>query len=326
MLYEGKPVGTPDPGAFWRVIEDYGVRALFTAPTAMRAIKQQDSDGAYLKGRDISTLAYLFLAGERCDPPTADWAQKLLGVPIIDNWWQTETGWAICSNFMGLDAPLPIKAGSPSKPSPGYEVVVLDDAGQLVPAGEIGNLAVKLPLPPSCFNTIWRAHDRWVKTYMTEFPGYYQSGDAGLIDTDGYVFVMSRTDDVMNVAGHRLSTGALEEVLASHPAVAECAVVGVADDLKGQLPLGLMVLKAGIEEGGVLGECMALVREKIGPVAAFKLAACVKRLPKTRSGKILRATIRKMADGEAVAVPPTIDDPTILDEIQTQLQTLGYGK
>ena len=325
VLYEGKPVGTPDPGAFWRVIGEYGVRALFTAPTAMRAIKQQDAEGAHLNGKDISSLQYLYLAGERCDPPTADWAQDLLGVPIIDNWWQTETGWAICSNFMGLDEPLPMKAGSPSKPSPGYEVVVLSDEGQPVPAGEIGNLAVKLPLPPSCFNTIWGAHDRWVKTYMTEFPGYYQSGDAGMIDADGYVFVMSRTDDVMNVAGHRLSTGALEEVLASHPAVAECAVVGVSDELKGQLPLGLLVLKSGVEEDGVLAECIALVREKIGPVAAFKLVTCVKRLPKTRSGKILRATIRKMADGEQVAVPPTIDDPAILTEINENLRTLGYG-
>lgn len=326
VLYEGKPVGTPDPGAFWRIIEEYGVRALFTAPTAMRAIKQQDSEGAFLKGKDISSLQYLYLAGERCDPPTAEWAQDLLGVPIIDNWWQTETAWAICSNFMGLEEPLPMKPGSPSKPSPGYDVVVLSDEGQPVPAGEIGNLAVKLPLPPSCFNTIWGAHDRWVKTYMTEFPGYYQSGDAGLIDSDGYVFVMSRTDDVMNVAGHRLSTGALEEVLASHHAVAECAVVGVSDDLKGQLPLGLLVLKAGVEEGDVLKECIALVREKIGPVAAFKLVTCVKRLPKTRSGKILRATIRKMADSEQVPVPPTIDDPAILDEIRAQLNTLGYAQ
>ena len=310
VLYEGKPVGTPDPGAFWRVIGEYGVRALFTAPTAMRAIKQQDAEGAHLNGKDISSLKYLFLAGERCDPPTADWAQNLLNVPIIDNWWQTETGWAICSNFMGLSAPLEMKAGSPSKPSPGYDVVVLNDEGTPVPAGEIGNLAVKLPLPPSCFNTIWGAHDRWVKTYMTEFPGYYQSGDAGMIDEDGYVFVMSRTDDVMNVAGHRLSTGALEEVLASHPAVAECAVVGVADDLKGQLPLGLLVLKAGVAQGSVLAECIALVREKIGPVAAFKLAAFVKRLPKTRSGKILRATIRKIADGGRLPCrPPSMIQP-----------------
>lgn len=325
VLFEGKPVGTPDPGAFWRVIQDYQVRALFTAPTAMRAIKQQDAEGAYLKGKDISSLKYLYLAGERCDPPTAQWAENLLGVPIVDNWWQTETGWAICSNFMGLDDPMPTKPGSPTKASPGYDVQVLSDAGEPVAAGEIGNLVVKLPMPPSCFNTIWGAHDRWVKTYMTEFPGYYQSGDAGMIDEDGYVFVMSRTDDVMNVAGHRLSTGALEEVLASHPAVAECAVVGVSDDLKGQLPLGLLVMKAGQESDQVVAECIALVREKIGPVAAFKSAAVVKRLPKTRSGKILRATIRTMADGGQVAVPPTIDDPAILDEIAQQLKTLGYG-
>ena len=326
VLYEGKPVGTPDPGAFWRVIEDYGVRALFTAPTAMRAIKQQDSEGAYLRGKDISSLKYLFLAGERCDPPTAAWAEDLLQVPIIDNWWQTETAWAICSNFMGLNDPMVMKPGSPSKPSPGYDVQVLSDAGEPVAAGEIGNLVVKLPLPPSCFGTLWRAHDRWIETYMREFPGYYQTGDAGMIDQDGYVFVMSRTDDVMNVAGHRLSTGAFEEVIASHPAVAECAVVGIADDLKGQLPLGLIVLKAGQSTDGILQDCIRLIREKIGPVAAFKLAAIVPRLPKTRSGKILRATIRKMADGEAVAVPPTIDDPAILDEIRTELKKLGYAQ
>ena len=325
VLYEGKPVGTPDPSAFWRVIEENQVRALFTAPTAMRAIKQQDAEGAYLKGKDVSSLKYLFLAGERCDPPTAAWAEDLLGVPIIDNWWQTETAWAICSNFMGLDNPMPMKAGSPSKPSPGYDVQVLSDEGKPVPAGEIGNLVVKLPLPPSCFGTIWRAHDRWLKTYMSEFPGYYQTGDAGMIDEDGYIFVMSRTDDVMNVAGHRLSTGALEEVLASHPAVAECAVVGVTDELKGQLPIGLLVLKAGQDSADVVKECIALVREKIGPVAAFKLAAIVQRLPKTRSGKILRATIRKLADGEEVVVPPTIDDPAILGEIKIELQTLGYA-
>lgn len=325
VLYEGKPVGTPDPGAFWRVIEENKVRALFTAPTAMRAIKQQDAEGAYLKGKDISSLQYLFLAGERCDPPTAAWAEELLGVPIIDNWWQTETAWAICSNFMGLDDPMPMKPGSPSKPSPGYDVQVLSDEGKPVPAGEIGNLVVKLPLPPSCFGTIWRAHDRWLKTYMSEFPGYYQTGDAGMIDEDGYIFVMSRTDDVMNVAGHRLSTEALEEVLASHPAVAECAVVGVTDELKGQLPIGLLVLKAGQEGANVVSDCVTLVREKIGPVAAFKLAAIVQRLPKTRSGKILRATIRKLADGEDVVVPPTIDDPAILDEIKIELQTLGYA-
>ncbi len=324
VLYEGKPVGTPDPGAFWRLIEQHQVRALFTAPTAMRAIKQQDTDGAYLAGRDLSSLKYLFLAGERCDPPTAAWAESLLGVPIVDNWWQTETAWAICSNFMGLD-PLPMKPGSPSKPAPGYDVRVLSDEGQPTAAGEIGNLVVKLPLPPSCFGTIWNAHDRYLKTYMTGFPGFYQTGDAGMIDADGYVFVMARTDDVMNVAGHRLSTGALEEVLASHPAVAECAVVGVTDDLKGQLPLGLLVLKAGQTADHVIDECVDLVREKIGPVAAFKLAAVVKRLPKTRSGKILRATIRTLADGGKVSVPPTIDDPAILDEIKHELQTLGYA-
>ena len=326
VLFEGKPVGTPDPGAFWRVIEEYQVRALFTAPTAMRAIKQQDADGTYLKGRDISSLKYLFLAGERCDPPTAAWAEDLLGVPIVDNWWQTETAWAICSNFMGLSDPLPMKPGSPSKPAPGYDVRVLDDEGTPVEPGQIGNLVVKLPLPPSCFGTLWGGHERWLETYMSEFPGFYQTGDAGLIDEDGYVFVMSRTDDVMNVAGHRLSTGALEEVLASHQAVAECAVIGVADDLKGQLPLGLIVLKSGWDSAGVARECVALVREKIGPVAAFKLIALVKRLPKTRSGKILRASLRKMADGETVLIPPTIDDPAILDEIRVELQTLGYAQ
>ena len=325
VLYEGKPVGTPDPGAFWRVIEENKVRALFTAPTAIRAIKQQDTGGTYLKGKDISCLNYLFLAGERCDPPTAAWAKGLLGVPIIDHWWQTETGWAICSSFMGLDDTMPVKFGSSSKPAPGYDVRILSDEGQPMAAGEIGNLVVKLPLPPSCFGTIWRAHDRWLKTYMNAFPGYYQTGDAGLIDEDGYIFVMSRTDDVMNVAGHRLSTGALEEVLASHPAVAECAVVGVDDALKGQIPLGLLVLKAGQDGTGVVKECVNLVRKKIGPVAAFKQAALVKRLPKTRSGKILRATIRKLADGVPVAVPPTIDDPAILDEIKIDLQTLGYA-
>ena len=325
VLYEGKPVGTPDPGAFWRVIEQHKVRALFTAPTAMRAIKQQDSEGTYLNDHDLSSLKYLFLAGERCDPPTAAWAESLLGVPIIDNWWQTETAWAICSNFMGLD-PLPMKSGSPTKPAPGYDVRVLTDAGEPAAVGEIGNLVINLPLPPSCFGTIWNAHDRYLKTYMTEFPGFYQTGDAGMIDEDGYVFVMARTDDVMNVAGHRLSTGALEEVLARHPAVAECAVIGVTDDLKGQLPLGLLVLKAGHTSHDVIDECIALVRANIGPVAAFKLATVVKRLPKTRSGKILRATIRTLADVGRVKAPPTIDDPAILDEIKLDLQTLGYAQ
>jgi propionyl-CoA synthetase len=327
VMYEGKPVGTPDPGAFWRVIQDYRVKVMFTAPTAFRAIKKEDPDGDYLQKYDLSSLKALFLAGERCDPHTLEWAQEKLEVPVIDHWWQTETGWPICSNCLGIEM-LPVVPGSPARAVPGYDVQVLDQAGKPLAAGEIGALVVKNPLPPGTFTTLWNAEDRFVKSYFETFPGYYETGDAGYIDENGYVFVMARTDDVINVAGHRLSTGAMEEILADHADVAECAVIGVADPMKGQLPLGLLVLNAGVtrDPAEITAETIQHVRDKIGPVAAFKLCAVVDRLPKTRSGKILRGTMRSIADGEPWKMPATIDDPAILDEITEALRQLGYVK
>lgn len=316
VLFEGKPVGTPDAGTFWRVCAEHGVRLLFTAPTAIRAIRKEDPEGALMRQHDLSKLEALYLAGERCDPPTALWVAEKLGVPVVDHWWQTETGWPITAGFRGFGLFDP-RPGSGGKPTPGFDVRALDAAGDEVPRGENGALVVKLPLPPGCAPTLWNAEPRYREAYLSTFPGFYDTSDAGMVDAEGFVWVMGRTDDIINVAGHRLSTGAMEEVLAAHPDVAECAVVGIADALKGQAPLGLVVLKAGAarDAGDVARELVALVRERIGPVAAFKEARVVQRLPKTRSGKILRGTIRKIADGEAYAVPPTIDDPAILDEI-----------
>ncbi len=327
VMYEGKPVGTPDAGAFWRVIADHGVVALFTAPTAFRAIRQQDPEGALIGEYDLSTLRTLFLAGERCDPDTLHWAQEKLGVPVIDHWWQTETGWPIAANCMGIEQ-LPVVAGSPTRPVPGWDLRVLDPGGDELPAGETGALVVKLPMPPGSTPTLWNAEDRFRETYLTTFPGYYQTADAGYIDADGYPFVMARTDDIINVAGHRLSTGQIEEVLASHPDVAECAVFGVADRLKGQLAIGLLVLNAGVDRPAdeITRETVALVRDQIGAVAAFKTAAVVGRLPKTRSGKILRGTMRSIADGDEYAIPATIDDPAILDEIRAVLEGIGLAE
>jgi propionyl-CoA synthetase len=316
IMYEGKPVGTPDAGAFWRVVAQHGARVLFTAPTAMRAIKQQDPEGALAKRHDLSKLEALYLAGERCDPPTAIWAAGMLGRPVVDHWWQTETGWPITAGFreFGLFTPKP---GSGGRPCPGYDLHALDDEGAVLPQGQTGNLALRLPLPPGCAPTLWQNDEGYRTAYLSDFPGWYRTGDAGVVDLDGDVSVMGRTDDIINVAGHRLSTGQMEEVLASHPDVAECAVVGAADALKGQAPLGLVVLKAGVvrAEADIERELVALVRERIGPVAAFKDARVVPRLPKTRSGKILRGTIRKLADGETPTVPPTIEDPAALDEV-----------
>ncbi len=325
IVFEGKPVGTPDAGTFWRVIQDHGVKALFTAPTAFRAIKRVDPNGEFLKKYDLSCMKTLFLAGERADPDTIYWAEKQLGVPVIDHWWQTETGWAIAANPMGIEH-LPVKVGSPSVAMPGYDVQILDESGQPMPTGELGAIAVKLPLPPGTLPTLWKADDRYRKSYLSTFDGYYETGDAGYVDEDGYLYIMARTDDVINVAGHRLSTGAMEEVLASHPDVAECAVIGVSDALKGQMPLGLLCLNdgAGRDPDEVVAECVRLVREKIGPVAAFKTAVVVDRLPKTRSGKILRATMVNIADGKDYKMPATIDDPAILDEITKALADLGY--
>jgi propionyl-CoA synthetase len=316
VLYEGKPVGTPDAGAFWRVIQEYGVKALFTAPTALRAIKREDPEARKLSDYDISPLRALFLAGERADPDTVVWAQTHLKRPVIDHWWQTETGWGIVSNFMGLET-LPIKPGSSSVPVPGYDVQVLGADGKPVPNGETGAIVVKLPLPPGCLPTLWNNDEGFVRAYLADHRGYYTTADAGFIDGDGYVHIMSRTDDIINVAGHRLSTGEIEAVIAGHPAVAECAVIGVADPIKGAVPLGLVVLKAGVTESeeSVAQSVVAKVREEIGPVAAFKTAHVVKRLPKTRSGKVLRGTMRKIADGHAYDVPATIDDPDSLAEI-----------
>jgi len=326
VLYEGKPVGTPDAGAFWRVISEHKVKALFTAPTAFRAIKQQDPDGALIGDYDLSHFTMLFLAGERADPPTVQWAEDKLQVPVIDHWWQTETGWAIAANPAGLGL-LPVKHGSPTVAMPGYEVHVLDDAGHEVPAGTTGSIAVKLPLPPGCLPTLWENEDRFTEAYLSEFPGYYKTADAGYTDEDGYLFIMARTDDIINVAGHRLSTGGMEEVLAGQPDVAECAVIGVADDLKGQLPLGFVVLKAGCERSAdeIERDCVALVRHEIGPVAAFKSVIVIKRLPKTRSGKILRGTMSKICDSETWKMPATIDDPVILDEITAAVRERGYA-
>ena len=325
ILYEGKPVGTPDPGAFWRVISDHGVSTLFTAPTAFRAIKRDDPKGEHIKRYPRAKFRALFLAGERCDPDTLLWAQKQLDVPVIDHWWQTESGWPIVADSIGIET-FPIKPGSATLPVPGYDVQVLDNAGKEVSAGTIGSIVIKLPLPPGTLPTMWNNDAGYKKFYLETYPGYYLSGDAGYKDEDGYVWIMSRIDDIINVAGHRLSTGAMEEVLASHPDVAECAVIGAADELKGELPVGLVVLKAGVNRPSeqIVKEIVSLVREKIGPVAAFKQAQVVKRLPKTRSGKTLRGTMRKIADGKEYTVPPTIDDPAILGEITDALKTLGY--
>jgi propionyl-CoA synthetase len=327
VLYEGKPVGTPDAGAFWRVISQHKVKAMFTAPTAFRAIKKEDPNGEFIKKYDLSAFKTLFLAGERCDPDTLQWAENHLGVPVIDHWWQTETGWAICANCVGIEH-LPVKPGSPTKPAPGMDVRVVDEQNEEVKRGDIGALVIKLPLPPGTFPTLWKADQRFIDSYLSEFPGYYKTADAGYVDEDGYVFVMSRTDDIINVAGHRLSTGGMEEVLAAHPDVAECAVIGVNDELKGQLPLGFLVLKAGVKrkEGDIISETVKMVREKIGPVAAFRTATVVARLPKTRSGKILRGTMQKIADGQDYKMPATIDDPAILGEIAEALKGVGYPK
>ena len=320
VLYEGKPVGTPDPGAFWRVVAEHGVKTLFTAPTAIRAIKKEDPHGTYCARHDLSTLRYLFLAGERLDPDTYIWASDLLNVPVIDHWWQTETGWAIAANCMGIQ-PLPIKPGSPTKPVPGWDVRILGEDGAQLPVDRDGAVTVKLPLPPGALPTLWQADDRYIETYLSAHQGYYLTGDGGHIDADGYLFIMGRTDDVINVSGHRLSTGAIEEVIASHPDVAECAVVGVQDELKGQVPIGFVVLKAGADRdpSELHAELVQLVRDQVGPVAAFKRVEVVARLPKTRSGKILRGTMRRIADGQEYTVPPTIDDPKILDEITQTL-------
>jgi propionyl-CoA synthetase len=326
ILYEGKPIGTPDAGAFWRVIAEHGVAALFTAPTAFRAIKKEDPDGKLLAQYDLSKFRTLFLAGERADPATLEWAEKMLKVPVIDHWWQTETGWAIAGNPVGLGM-LPVKHGSPTVAMPGYDVRIVDEASHEVAANKMGSIVVKLPLPPACLPTLWQADERMRESYLDEFPGYYKTADAGFKDEDGYLFVMSRTDDIINVAGHRLSTGGMEEVLASHPDVAECAVLGVKDELKGEVPCGFIVLKSGVNRPPteIEKECIALIREKIGPVAAFKLAIAVARLPKTRSGKILRGTIKKIADGDSWTVPATIDDPAVLDEIGSALKGKGLG-
>ena len=326
VLFEGKPVGTPDAGVYWRVIAEHDVKVLFTAPTAFRAIKREDPAGELIRAEQIAGLRALYLAGERADPDTVRWAEERLGVPVIDHWWQTETGWPMCANPAGIEL-MPVKHGSPTKAVPGWDIRVLDEGQHEVAPGDIGALVAKLPLPPGSLPTLWQAEERYREAYLEEFPGYYKTGDAGYIDEDGYVYVMTRTDDVINVAGHRLSTGQMEEVLAAHPDVAECAVVGVADDLKGQTPLGLLVLNAGVEreDGAIEGEAVRLVREQIGPVASFKTAIVVGRLPKTRSGKILRGTVQKMADSEPYSVPPTIDDPAILPEIEEALRTAGYA-
>ncbi|MEP3276792.1 MAG: propionyl-CoA synthetase [Stappiaceae bacterium] len=324
ILFEGKPVGTPDAGVFWRVIGEHSVASLFTAPTAFRAIKKEDPEGTLLEQHDLGQFRSLFLAGERADPDTIKWAEDRLHVPVIDHWWQTETGWTIAGNPLGLGM-LPIKHGSPTVAMPGYDVQILDDAGHPVEADKLGNVVVKLPLPPGCLPTLWHDDERFKESYLEEFPGYYKTADAGYIDEDGYLFIMARTDDIINVAGHRLSTGGMEEVLASHPDVAECAVVGIADQLKGQAPCGFVVLKSGVQRTyeEIEKELIGLVREKIGPVAAFKIAITVDRLPKTRSGKILRGTMRQIADGQSYKMPATIDDPVILEEIEQAIRGRG---
>jgi propionyl-CoA synthetase len=327
VVFEGKPVGTPDAGTFWRVIEEYNVKSFFTAPTAFRAIKREDPKGELIKDYDISGLRALYLAGERADPDTIEWAQRIMNVPVYDHWWQTETGYTIAGNPAGIEA-LPVKIGSPTVAMPGYDVQILDEAGHQMKPGELGAIAVKLPLPPGTLPTLWNAEDRFVKSYLTTFPGYYETGDAGMIDEDGYLYIMARTDDVINVAGHRLSTGAMEEVLAGHPDVGECAVIGVTDELKGQLPMGFVCLNKGCDRSHeeIAKEVVKSVRDTIGPVAAFKLVAVVDRLPKTRSGKILRGTMVKIADGQDFKMPATIDDPAILDEIRDALKPLGYAQ
>ena len=326
ILFEGKPVGTPDAGAFWRVIAEHNVKSLFTAPTAFRAIKKEDPDAELIKQYDLSKFEILFLAGERTDPDTLHWAEEKLNKPVIDHWWQTETGWSIAANCVGYGM-LPVKAGSPTKAAPGWRLEVMDENCHAVPNGQVGALCGKLPMPPGSMLTLWNAPERFQESYFAEFPGYYKTADAGFIDGDGYVFVMSRTDDIINVAGHRLSTGGMEEVLTGHPDVAECAVIGVADELKGQLPVGFLVLKAGArkEAEDIVAECVQIVRDKIGPVAAFKQAVIVARLPKTRSGKILGGTMQKIADNQEYRMPATIDDPMILDEIDEALQSLGLS-
>jgi propionyl-CoA synthetase len=327
VLFEGKPVGTPDAGTFWRVCADYGVKAMFTAPTAIRAIKRDDPDGKLLAKYDLSKLEALFLAGERCDPPTAEWAAALLDKPVIDHWWQTETGWPVAGNPLGVHL-FPIKYGSATRAMPGWNVRVLNAEQKEARRGDIGALCVKLPLPPGALSTLWNADARFRKSYLDEYPGYYQTGDAGFLDEDGYVHVMGRTDDIINVAGHRLSTGAMEEVLASHPDVAECAVIGVADTLKGQVPLGFLCLKLGVNraQDEIVREVVQLVRDQIGPVADFKRAVVVERLPKTRSGKILRSTMQKIADGDDYKAPATIEDAAVLPEIGEALRSAGYAK
>ena len=327
ILYEGKPVGTPDAGAFWRVCEQHGVNVLFTAPTTFRAIKKEDPHGRLVERYDLSRLRTLFLAGERCDPDTLLWAEATLGVPVIDHWWQTETGWPVAANCVGLGM-LPIKPGSPTKPVPGYDVRILGDDGRAAEAGAIGNVVIRLPLPPGCLPTLWNNDEGFKQSYLTRYPGYYQTSDAGFVDDDGYLFIMGRTDDIINVAGHRLSTGGMEEVLAAHPDVAECAVIAAPDDLKGEVPVGFVVLKAGVtrDANTVVDELIERVRDTIGPVASFKSAAVVARLPKTRSGKILRGAMKKLAEGTQAGAPATIDDPAILDEIREALAPLGYPK
>ena len=320
VLFEGKPVGTPDAGVFWRIISEYKIKSLFTAPTAFRAIKKEDPDGKFFSKYDLSSFESLFLAGERADPDTIKWAENLLNVPVIDHWWQTETSWAISSNCTGIEMQK-TKYGSACKAVPGYDVKIIKPDHSIAEPNEMGDIVVKLPLPPGTFPTLWNADKRYKENYMTNYKGYYQTYDAGHIDEDGYIWIMSRTDDIINVAGHRLSTGAIEEVLSEHQSVAECAVLGIADKLKGQLPIGLVVLKSGVEKdnGTISKECIQMVRNKIGPVAAFKVVIVIKRLPKTRSGKILRGTIRKIADNEDFKMPATIDDPAILDEITQSL-------
>jgi len=327
LIFEGKPIGTPDPGAFWRIISEHKVASLFTAPTALRAIRKEDPECEYIKKYDMSCMRALFLAGERCDPDTLHWAQEKMQVPVVDHWWQTETGWAIAANCLGLEE-FPVKSGSPTKAVPGYDIRFLDEAGQQVAPGEMGAIAIKLPLPPGTFPTLWQNEERFFSSYLETFEGYYETGDAGYQDEEGYVYIMGRTDDVINVAGHRLSTGAMEEVIAAHPDVAECAVIGVADKLKGQSAMGFAVLQSGANRDNdeVVKELVALMRKEIGPVAAFKMATVVKRLPKTRSGKILRGTMRSMADGVEHKVPATIDDPESLAEIAENLKALGYPK
>jgi len=327
IMFEGKPVGTPDPGVFWRVIKDHDVKVLFTAPTAFRAIKKEDPNGEYFKRYDLSGFRYLFLAGERLDPDTYHWASELLNKPVVDHWWQTETGWAIAANCMGLER-FPIKPGSPTKAVPGYQVEIIDGDGKKLPPETEGLVAIRLPLPPGTLPTLWQNDAKYKESYTDPFPGYYFTGDGGYVDADGYLYIMGRVDDVINVAGHRLSTGSMEEVIAQHPDVAECAVIGAADDFKGQLPLGFVVLKEGVKKdhAEIIKELVTMVRDQIGAVAVFKQAVVVKRLPKTRSGKILRSTMRKIADGQEYSTPSTIDDPAILDEIEGAMKTVGYGR